>query len=317
DRALNHRGRINPEVAERILDIANEMGYVPRNKNVKRLRIGVITQLAKYSFMDEINRGIKAAKRELRSRHVEVIVAEGLSVNEDEQLKAIDKLVRQDIDALAIMPVDDEKIRTRLNHISEEKKIPVITFNTDIFGTGRMLFVGMDNTKSGKTAAGLMGMLTRGTGRILVITGFFGSRINNMRVEGFVEEIKSSFPGMEIAGVQSCFDDAEELKKIIVNAMLGGQNITGILVVSAGQSGLVEAFEELQLEKRPYVITYDLTPWSKQALKNDQIDFLIDQEGFRQGYRAVTVLSNILLNKQTPSEEYEYTDINIKTKYNI
>jgi len=162
-----------------------------------------------------------------------------------------------------------------------------------------------------------MGMLTRGTGRILVITGFFGSRINNMRVEGFVEEIKSSFPGMEIAGVQSCFDDAEELKKIIVNAMLGGQNITGILVVSAGQSGLVEAFEELQLEKRPYVITYDLTPWSKQALKNDQIDFLIDQEGFRQGYRAVTVLSNILLNKQTPSEEYEYTDINIKTKYNI
>ena len=27
DRALNHRGRINPEVAERILRIAKEMGY--------------------------------------------------------------------------------------------------------------------------------------------------------------------------------------------------------------------------------------------------------------------------------------------------
>lgn len=27
DRALNHRGRINPEVAERILQIAKEMGY--------------------------------------------------------------------------------------------------------------------------------------------------------------------------------------------------------------------------------------------------------------------------------------------------
>ena len=317
DRALNHRGRINPEVAERILDIANEMGYVPRNKNVKRMKIGIVTQLAKFSFMDEINRGIKAARRELRSRHVDVLVEEGLSVNEDEQLKAIDKLLAQDVDALAIMPVDHEKVRQRLNYISSQRKIPIITFNTDIFGTERLHFVGMDNTKSGKTAAGLMGMLTRGSGRILVITGFFGNRINNMRVEGFVDEIKKSFPGMEIAGVQSCFDDAEELKKIIVNAMLGGQNLAGILVVSAGQSGLVEAFDELQLDKRPYVITYDLTPWSREALLHDQIDFLIDQEGFLQGYRAVSVLSNIILNRDNPKEEYEFTDINIKTKYNI
>ena len=27
DRALNHRGRINPEVAERICRLADEMGY--------------------------------------------------------------------------------------------------------------------------------------------------------------------------------------------------------------------------------------------------------------------------------------------------
>ena len=32
DRALNNRGRVNPEVAERIFEIAREMNYQPKRK---------------------------------------------------------------------------------------------------------------------------------------------------------------------------------------------------------------------------------------------------------------------------------------------
>ena len=35
DRALNNRGRINKEVAEKIREIASDMGYVPRARNRK------------------------------------------------------------------------------------------------------------------------------------------------------------------------------------------------------------------------------------------------------------------------------------------
>ena len=36
DRALNNRGRINPEVAEKIKTIAKEMNYVPKKKDGQR-----------------------------------------------------------------------------------------------------------------------------------------------------------------------------------------------------------------------------------------------------------------------------------------
>ena len=68
DRALNNRGRISPEVAENIRKIANEMGYIPKERKKRargKIRIGVVTQLAKSSFMLEINRGIRQAKEEL------------------------------------------------------------------------------------------------------------------------------------------------------------------------------------------------------------------------------------------------------------
>ncbi|MGT9066275.1 LacI family DNA-binding transcriptional regulator, partial [Enterococcus faecalis] len=36
DRALNNRGRINPEVAEKIKTIAKEMNYVPKKKKMAK-----------------------------------------------------------------------------------------------------------------------------------------------------------------------------------------------------------------------------------------------------------------------------------------
>ena len=63
DRALNNRGRINPQVKERIEQIARDMGYRPnqlgralsmsRNNRI----IGVILQSVETPFMQETTSG--------------------------------------------------------------------------------------------------------------------------------------------------------------------------------------------------------------------------------------------------------------------
>ena len=161
DRALNNRGRINPEVARRIQQIADEMGYVPKKRKKeaekKKIKIGVVTQLSKASFMIQVKKGIEDARQELTDRGVELLLEDCLSVDEGEQLKAIEKLVKQGIEGLAVMPVECSAIREKINDLVESAQIPVVTFNSDIVGTKRSCFVGLDNKKSGLTAAGLMG----------------------------------------------------------------------------------------------------------------------------------------------------------------
>ena len=85
DRALNNRGRIDPQVSERILRIADEMGYVPRSRRQtasrgKPIKIGVVTQLAGSSFMLEVNRGIQKAASELKEKNIDLILKEGMTV---------------------------------------------------------------------------------------------------------------------------------------------------------------------------------------------------------------------------------------------
>ena len=265
DRALNNRGRINPEVAEKIRKIADEMGYIPKERKKRargKIRIGVVTQLAKSSFMLEINRGIQQAKEELEDRGIELLIKEGLSVDEEEQLRMIGELAEEGIQGLALMPVDSPRIRNRVDQLAEAEPFPVVTFNSDLAGSKRVCFVGMDNRKSGRTAA-------------------------------------------------------DEVERIIVNTMRNIPGIDGLFVVSGGQAGIRNAFAKLKTERRPSTIIYDLTPKNKRLLEEDVADFLIDQNGFVQGYEPPHILADILQKNRMPEQEYRYTDINIKTKYNL
>lgn len=321
DRALNQRGRIAPDVAQRIQAIADELGYVTRTRKAMEerpaVKIGVVTQLARASFMREINRGIQKAKEELVERGVSVLIKEVISVDGDEQFRAIEELVDKGIQGLAVMPVESEKVRARLNRLTDESGIPVVTFNSDIVGTRRSCFVGMDNRQSGKAAAGLMGIMTGGKGKILIITGSFSNPVNNSRVDGFIEEVKKTYPELEIAGVQASFDETDEVERIIGNTMMAVSGITGILVVSGGQAGVAKAFDNLKPDRRPFVIIYDRTPKNERLLKEDIADFLIDQNGYFQGYQPLQILADMILKEKRPEKEYLFTDIKIMTKYTL
>ena len=105
DRALNNRGRINPEVAKQIWQIADEIGYVPKHQRKKEqeqkkieetYRIGVVTQLSNSPFMIQVNKGIYDAAERLLETGVQVIVKENPSVDEEAQLKSILELEEAD-----------------------------------------------------------------------------------------------------------------------------------------------------------------------------------------------------------------------------
>ena len=87
-----------------------------------------------------------------------------------------------------------------------------------------------------------------------------------------------SYPEIELLGVQSSFDEMSEVEKIVENTIEIAPDLAGIFVVSGGQAGVCKAMQNLNMETRPYVIGYDVTPTNIKALKEGTYDFLIDQE---------------------------------------
>lgn len=65
------------------------------------------------------------------------------------------------------------------------------------------------------------------------------------------------------------------------------------------------------------VISNDLTTRNEQELKRGTIQFLLGQNAYVQGYSPVKTLFEMLFDGKGPEQEYAYTDIVIKTKYNL
>jgi len=129
--------------------------------------------------------------------------------------------------------------------------------------------------------------------------------------------LKQSFPQLKLTGVQSSFESSDEVEKILSDTLENYTNLKGVVVFSGGQAGIARVLKKRAGKDRPYVIIYDLTEKNIEMLKKNQVDFLIDQDGFTQGYRSLLLLANQLQNNKFMTEEMLFTDIIIKTKYNL
>ncbi|SCI79317.1 Catabolite control protein [uncultured Clostridium sp.] len=322
DRALYNRGRVKPEVAERIRRIAKEQGYEPNRigralaLTKKPIKIGVIVQSAQTSFIRMLIEGTQKAAEEVGNLGGEVLLREIDTMDAQRQIEMVDELVEAGIKGLALLPVDDNLLRRRLNELIAQN-IPVVTFNADISGTKRLCFIGQDDRRSSHTAAGLMQVLLGGRGKVLVMTGHLSNLSHSRRAAYFMEELGRIAPEIRFLDLALTRDDDAVAYQTVLDAVAQHPDLAGIFIASNGQSGVCQALRELHLAGQVRVVCYDNTPENRENLREGALDFLLDQNSFEQGYQPVMTLFQYLFTGKKPLEEYFFTDVIIKTRYNI
>ena len=226
DRALNNRGRIKPEVEQRIKKIAKDVGYKPSRAGralamaKKNIKIGVILQLAQTPFMKDVLIGLKAAKLEAESFGASVKIHKINGVNPTEVIQIMEKMKSEKFNGIALSPSQDNLLIKLIDKFSQEYNIPIITFNSDLENTARLCFIGQNAVKSGQTAAGLMGEITNGQGQIIIISGHEENPSLQQRADGFNREISISYPQINNLGIRYAYDDdwvAEKITDEILN----------------------------------------------------------------------------------------------------
>ncbi len=323
DRALKDRGRVRPEVAEKIKQIAKEMGYQPSLAGralvlaKRNLKIGIIMQSAQTPFMVQVYEGMKAAKQEVESLGgtVEIFRVDG--VDAGRVMEIMQDLKEQEYSGIALSPSEDTMLKKMINQFSEEYSIPIITFNSDIEDTKRICFVGQNTIQSGKTAAGLMGEITGGEGEVAVISGHISNPALNNRIRGFQSEILESFPDIQLVGTKYSYDDEWVAAKIVEELLGQYPELKGIYVTGTAVKGVCEALVKQGKEREIKVIGNDFLDENKKWVERGAINFLIGQDSYMQGYEPVMMLFHLLFDGEKPESVYRYAEIVIKNRYNL
>ncbi|WP_407436465.1 LacI family DNA-binding transcriptional regulator [Treponema sp.] len=321
DRVLHNRAGVNPEVAEKIRKLADEMGFVP-NKAGKILaarkqpiKFACLLPARAKPFFEDVIKGFKRAQKELSDYGVTVDVSFVKDFKTESHVKAINKLEQNKYSGLCLTTLDTPEVQLTVHNIIE-KGIPVVSVNTDIPDSGRICYVGTDYARSGKTAAGMLCLTTSDRLEILVITGSYNIRGHKERIRGFVEGLEEHKIKHNIVTTIESEDDDETAYVRTLDALKATPGINCVFIAAAGVGGVCRALKKLN-RTNTHVVVFDETPSTKEFIHSGLIKFTIGQEPEMQGYMGIMRLFSWLMEEGKRSSTDYITQTIIKIRENI
>jgi LacI family transcriptional regulator, galactose operon repressor len=193
--------------------------------------------------------------------------------------------------------------------------IPVVTLVTDLPGSQRLAYVGMDNRAAGATAAYLMGQwLGDRPGNVLVTLsrGFF--RGEEEREVGFRNAMRSRHPDRCLVEIDNTDGLDETMRGLVLSALDADPRIAATYSIGGGNIAIVEAFATKRRTCAVF-IAHDLDQNNTQLLRDGRISAVLHHDLNQDMRRACHVIMQA--HKALPGGIYTWpSNIHVVTPYN-
>jgi LacI family transcriptional regulator len=318
DRVLHNRGSVNPEIAKRILDIAEANNYRSNPfakalvKGDKRHVVGIVLNSVGNPFFEEVLRGITEASEKYRKYGFEINIKEIKGYNEEEQLKAIRAVIAANPSALAITPMNTKGISKEL---SELTSIPIVTINQDIPLKNKFAFVGCDYSNSGRVSGDIAKLILPKGGNVGIVTGSFKILGHNERIQGF-EEVVGTKDGVKINVVGVVENNDDDINSYTATRKLIREKKPDLIYFcAAGTEGGVKAV--IEAAKDIKIVVVDDIPPMRTFLSRGSIQAIVTQHPYNQGAEMIEILYDFLVNGKKPKKVQNFTENRVMLPHSI
>ncbi len=325
DRVLHKRPGVSKETEKRVLKIIKDIGYV-KNTTASRLKLASVKKIKiailipkdenpnRWSYWELPKNGIIKAVEELTELGVEVEFYNfSDSTSFANQIKEIFKV---NYDAIVTTPFFKNESNDLLN-LAKSKKIPVVFLDTEIQLDSPAYFIRQNSYNAGMVAGRLLHGLVGNDGQYFIVNiindkGVLAS--GKQREDGFRAFFKSINQHVNIQTI----DHPVNIEFAITKEMKGWFNknsLKGIFVTNS-RTHLIPPILKKHNIGKTFVVGFDLNEKNIACLKNNEINFIINQKPKYQGYAAIKGLYNFLTTKDSSSLNLDIP-IDIIVKENI
>jgi LacI family transcriptional regulator len=302
DRAIHSRGGINPSTKERVLKMAQTLGYKPNLaarylKAPRQVRVSINLPARIGSFFDAVRAGIRDAARPFQAGvdlqfRTHPVLGEG-----DEEL--FREALEDGSKGLIICPGHPAQLKVWIRRAAQ-KRIPVVCVVTDAPGTERLTAVSTDSFVSGAMVAELLHLIVHDSGTIGLFTGALSTFDHSEKVRGFKHSLASLHSSLAISHVIETHDDESAAYSQARRLLARDHSLKAIYVSTANSITVIQALEELDPERRIALVTTDLFPQLIPFLKSGRVLATVYQRPETQGRMAFEALHHFLVEGRCP-----------------
>jgi len=216
------------------------------------------------------------------------------------QVKAIEELIAQHIDGIALSAVDDAGL---VPVIAEATKagIKVITFDAPAPSSAALTYIGTDNQTAGLEAGKKMAELMKGQGTIAILQGGLAATNLNLRTQGFKEAMAKAAPAVKIVEVVDTAGDFSVATNKVEAILQTYPDLTALFSVSAEGAPAAAAVLKQQSKAGKLLLAgFDDLKETLEGIKDGAVAFCIVQKTFKMGWLSVEALLDAANGKTLP-----------------
>ena len=324
DRVIHKRGRVSAEAEKRVLEVLKDLNYQPNfiaralGAN-KKYRIAVLMpDPERDPYWLEPYNGISQAENDFNSHGIFIEKFIFNQFDPNSFVVQSEKLLKKSFDGILIAPLFYQQYL----HFAEKcnsKEIDLILFNTNISDYETLSYIGQDSYKSGRLAAHLLSYPLRANpGKVLII-----HLAENLSTSAHLIKKEQGF--------RDYFENDEEKQSIIAvnvntplhqpmveqfDALFSAYNDISAIFVSTSKAYEIASYLEVVDLEKILLVGFDVIKENIKYLETGVIDFIINQNAYKQGYSGIeSFVNHFILKKEIESKVHLPLDVITKENY--
>lgn len=295
DRVLNRRPGVSARTRDKVDQAVSSLGFVRdvAAANLAKGRTYPLTFIIPSndnSFMRGLRLALDEATGHAAVERIAIRLIDVPAFDAAALAGALDAALLGSPAGIAFVAVDAPEVAAAANRVAAAG-VPLVTLVSDLSGSSRDHYAGIDNAAAGRTAASLLGRFLGGRdGTVAVLAGSMLVRDHRERCEAFETVMAADFPRFEILPVLEGRDDPATVETLVSRLFAERDDIVGLYSLGAGNRGLVRALEKITPSTRPAVIAHELTETTRTALDAGLIDAVLNQDAGHEVRSAIRVL---------------------------
>lgn len=304
DRALHGRSDVNARTRERVLKMAEELGYRPNMaarslKLNRRLRFAVYLPRQIASFFDPLRAGIRAAAATSIGVNVELNFRTFPRLDEG-LLEMLEADAGQKFDGVIVTPGDPSQVEPALRRIAG-KGTAIVCVASDAPRSERLAAVSMDSFISGAIAAELFSRTIQKAGSVATITGELTTIDHAEKLRGFAANLAIMAPHLSLLPAIESHERPREAYRQATALLSRKPRPLGLYISTANSMPVLRALEEHNLLGEVHVIATDLFSELVPLIESGKILATLYQRPFTQGKSAFEILTRYLVHGVKPA----------------
>lgn len=283
DRVLNDRAYVSKKAVRKVNEAIEKIGFTknPAAVNLARsktYRFLFVLPTTGDQYLLELLQRVAEAKEALQADLTVVEVAQ-IPINDPHFVaKYLSSIDHSTLDGVAIMAPESPQVRDAMARLFE-RGIKVVQFLSGQEKLENADFVGVDNFAAGATAGKIIGRFLRGEpGKIMVVAETMMAQDSIERRLGFDSIINSQFPYLQGLPSLETYGDERRATAVIERMLENNPDIDAAYVLSAEARVPVSAIGQSGDLGKLTVVVHERTPFTEEALKDEQIDAIIAQD---------------------------------------